>query len=82
MRNLPSWVRDSVAAKSLLKALELEDPAETLLLQLTISELSLVSLSLSVISRVFPEFAPLAEELSTKVIQVSEAQNFLTKGEE
>lgn len=75
-------MRDSIAAKSLLKALAIEDPAETLLLQLTLSEMSLVSLSLSVLSRVFPEFLPIAEELSAKVIAVSEAQNFLTKGED
>lgn len=77
LHSLPSWLQYSLAAKSLLAALEVDDPEETVMLQLTISELSMTSLGLLVLSRMFPEFIPVASSLSTKVSEVSNAQGFL-----
>ena len=84
LHRLPSWSQYALAAKSLMKALEVDDPEETVMLQLMISELSMVSFALLVLARQHPEFAFVASNLSTKISEVSEAQNFLrrTKGEE
>ena len=77
LHKLASWVQYTFAAKSLLAALELDDPEETLMVQLTVSELSLMSFSLLILSRIFPEFMPIANDLSAKVSELSDAQNFL-----
>ena len=79
LQRLPSWTQYALAAKSLLGALEIDDPEDTLFVALTISELSLVSFSLLVLSRVFPEFMPVASALSEKVTELSDAQNFLRR---
>lgn len=75
---LPSWTQYALAAKSLLVALDVDNPEDTVLVQFTISELSLTSLALLVLSRMLPEFQVIAANLSTKIQQVSDAQGFLT----
>lgn len=75
---LPSWTQYEFAAKSLLVALDVDNPEDTVLVQFTISELSLTSLALLVLSRMLPEFQVIAANLSTKIQQVSDAQGFLT----
>ena len=79
LARLPSWSQYALAAKSLLVAVEVDKPDETLFLQLTVSELSLLSFGLLVLSRIFPEFVHVASDLSQKVTEVSDAQNFLRK---
>lgn len=79
LHRLPSWMQYTLASKSLLGALEVDNHEDTLLLQVTISELSMVSLGLLIISRIFPEFAPIASDLSVKVTEVSDAQKFLRR---
>ena len=77
LNKLPSWTQYVLSCRSLLKALEVDDPEETLMVQLTISELSLVSFGLLILSRIFPEFVPVANDLSLKVTEISNAQGFL-----
>ena len=79
LQSLPSWSQYALAAKSLLVALEVDDPEDTLFVSLTISELSMLSFGLLVLSRIFPEFVHVASDLSQKVTEVSDAQNFLRK---
>ena len=79
LARLPSWSQYALAAKSLLVAVEVDKPDETLFLQLTVSELSLLSFGLLILSRIFPEFVHVASDLSQKVTEVSDAQNFLRK---
>ena len=74
---LPSWVQYLLASKSLLRAVDVDDPEQTVMLQMTISELSLMSFALLVTSRLFPEFLGLSCNLSDKVHAVSDAQGFL-----
>jgi len=79
LHRLPSWRQYALAAESLVVAVEVDDPEETLFLALTISELSMLSFGLLILSRIFPEFVHVASDLSQKVTEVSDAQNFLRK---
>ena len=79
LHHLPSWTQYQLASKSLLAALELDNPEETVMLQLTISELSMLSFGLLALTRMFPEFAPIAADLSEKVTDCSVAQEFLRR---
>lgn len=80
LNSLPSWQQYAIASKSLVAALGADNPEETLFLSLTISELSTISLALSVMCRLFPEFVKPAGELSLKITDVNEAQQFLQPG--
>jgi hypothetical protein len=80
LRNVNSWDQYALAAKSLMKALELDDPEESLFVQLTISELSITTFALFVLARIFPEFSPAADSLCTKLTELSDAQQFLHRG--
>lgn len=75
----PSWIQYHAAASSLVKALDLDDPEDTLFAQLTISEVSILSLALLILVRVFPELTMLAGDLSDKLKELSREQKFLTK---
>lgn len=77
MNKLPSWVQYSVASKSLLKALDLDNPEETLMVQFTLSELSVATFGLIALVRMFPEFTAVANALSDKIQAVGRAQDFL-----
>lgn len=77
LNQLPSWTQYTIAAKSLLKSLELDDPEETLLVQLTLSELSVATFGLISLIRMFPEFVSIANDLSNKLAAVGGAQGFL-----
>lgn len=79
LNGLVSWAQYGSAAKSLLAALDIDDPEETLMVQLTISELSMVSFGLLILSRIFPEFAGVAADLSNKIIDLNSAQGFLKR---
>lgn len=79
LSKLASWIQYTLAAKSLLEAMDVDDPEETLLVALTISELSIVSFGLLLLGRIFPEFAPVASDLSLKVTELSDAQGFLRR---
>lgn len=77
LRRFPSWTQYALASKSLLAALDIDNPEDTVMCQFTISETSLVSFGLLVLCRLFPEFCPVASDLSTKIADVSNAQGFL-----
>ena len=78
LNDLPSWIQYNLACSSAARAAEIaNDPEDTLMVQLTFSELSTLTLGLLVMSRVFPELVDLAAELSRKLKQVGEAQGFL-----
>ena len=76
---LPSWSQYSLSARSLLQALKVDDPEETLFIQATISEVSMLAFGLLLLARVFPEFLPIASNLSDKIAQVSGEQQFLRR---
>lgn len=71
---LPSWQQYSIASRSLLKALDLDDPETTLMVQLTLSELSIATFGLIALVRMFPEFTPIANNLSNKLNEIGQAQ--------
>ena len=77
LNELPSWVQYTLAAKSLLKAIELDDPEKTMMLQLTVSEVSVATFGLIALIRMFPEFTPVANNLSNKIQEIGQAQKFL-----
>lgn len=77
LNQLPSWGQYRIAAKSLLKALSLDDPEQTLMLQLTVSELSALTFGLISLVRMFPEFTQVANSLSDKIQEIGRAQQFL-----
>lgn len=74
---LPSWTQYTIAAKSLLKSLELDDPENTLMIQFTLSELSIATFGLICLVRMFPEFISVANLLSDKLSEVGQAQGLL-----
>ena len=74
---LVSWVQYSLAARSLLRALDLDDPEKTVLVQLTLSELSMASFGLILLVRLFPEFLPVGGLVSSKMQEVCTAQGFV-----
>ena len=77
LNEFPSWVQYTVAAKSLLTALDLDDPEQTLMVQLTLSELSTATFGLICLVRMFPEFTKIANSLSDKIQEIGQAQHFL-----
>ena len=77
LNKLPSWVQYTLAAKSLMKAIELDDPEQTMMLQLTVSELSVATFGLIALVRMFPEFVPVANDLSEKIREIGKAQDFM-----
>lgn len=78
LNSVPSWHQYRLAAGSLMTALKLDNPEESLFVQLTISELSLVSLGLLTVGRMFPELVGLAGGLSDKLTAINAEQGFLT----
>ncbi len=74
---LVSWTQYSLAARSLLRALDLDVPENTVLVQLTLSEISKASLGLILLVRLFPEFLPVGGLLSRKIQEVCTAQGFV-----
>lgn len=77
LKDFPSWVQYTVAAKSLLTSLELDDPEQTLMVQFTLSELTTMTFGLTCLVRMFPEFTPVANALSDKIQEVGQAQHFI-----
>ena len=77
LNQLPSWMQYTIAAKSLLKSLDLDNPEDPLLVQLTLSELSVVTVGLISLCRMFPEFEPVASLLSNKLSEIGQSQGFL-----
>lgn len=77
LAQFPSWGQYVLMCRSLQKAQQVDNPEETVMLQATISEASIISLGLLCVCRMFPEFTPLANSLSEKIADVGEAQGFL-----
>lgn len=79
LNDLPSWEQYFLACESAAKAARVaNDPEDTLMVQLTFSELSTLTLGLLIMGRVFPELAGLAAQLSEKLKEVATAQEFLS----
>lgn len=78
LNDLPSWVQYDLAGDSVARASKIaNDPEDTLMVQLTFSELSTLTLGLLITGRVFPELVGLASDLSKKLKEVATAQEFL-----
>lgn len=81
LNDLPSWIQYDLAAGSAARAHKIaNDPEDTLMVQLTFSELSTLTLGLLVMGRMFPELVGLGASLSEKLKEVAAAQNFLNSG--
>lgn len=77
LNRLPSWIQYTFAARSLLKAVELDNPEETMLVQFTLAELSVATFGLICLVRMFPEFTKEANALSEKIAEIGGEQKFL-----
>lgn len=86
LHGIPSWIQYRLACGSLqlaldeAKAQEKESPdgARTLMVQLTIGDVSLVTTGLLILLRLFPEFTKDATRLSMKLQELADAQEFLS----
>ena len=79
LNDLPSWIQYNLSAASAARASKIaNDPEDTLMVQLTFSELTTLTLGLLVMGRMFPELAGLGAALSEKLKEVSLAQDFLS----
>lgn len=74
--NIPSWGRLAIAAQSIFEALEIEDPEDTLFVQLTLPELAILTFGMQVAANLFPELGPLAVRLYKKLRGLTAAQEY------
>jgi hypothetical protein len=79
LHNVPSWEAYRLAARSLVNSLKIEDPEDTLMVQLTFPEVCAVTLALVTLGRFFPEMQGIAADLSMKLREVSDGQEFLSR---
>jgi hypothetical protein len=77
LKGMPSWAQYQLGYRTIAAAMRKENPDETLFAQLTYPELTLIPFALLVTSRMFPELIDAAGRLSTKLHDLSEAQQFL-----
>ena len=80
LKGLPSWAQYQLGFRTVASAVRKEDADKTLFAQLTYPELALIPFALLVTSRLFPELIGPAGRLSTKLHELSEAQDFLGEG--
>ena len=80
LKNLPSWAQYQLGYRTVVSAVAREDADKTLFAQLTYPELALIPFALLITSRLFPELIGPAGRLSTKLRELSEAQEFLGGG--
>lgn len=79
LAKLPTWIQYLLMCRSLQNAIEIDNPEETVIFQMTIAEMSLTCLGLLSICRIFPEFTPQANALSDKLCEIGEVQGMLRR---
>lgn len=78
LKNVPSWGQYAIGCQSLVVAQEDEDVEDTLMVQLTVTEVAMVSLGIILLERMFPEMRQMAERFGLKIQELAKVQEYFS----
>lgn len=71
-----SWHRYSIYAQNVARAIDVEDPEDTLMIQLMLGDVAVIALGTVLARQLYPEIADRCEVLLDKLTELGVAQEF------